>query len=217
MRKLRRLIRSCCGKVLLQLTVHSVGFLSRIRTRSLSPQTKVASTPPHVCHIVLPGRQVPADPRKPAHLRRPAPTPSEGDHLRAASQKRGLPRQFPGGADLRGGGARGIRTPDLLIANETRYQLRHSPKGGPILASPPGVLASSVAVSPPTAPEPPADGTRERPALLAGRPPPLEDGIEVDGVEELLLILHRSGNVAAADCGRAGTGAEVPGSTTGSA
>jgi integrase len=26
-----------------------------------------------------------------------------------------------------GGGAEGIRTPDLLIANETRYQLRHSP------------------------------------------------------------------------------------------
>jgi len=26
------------------------------------------------------------------------------------------------------GGAEGIRTPDLLIANETRYQLRHSPK-----------------------------------------------------------------------------------------
>ena len=25
------------------------------------------------------------------------------------------------------GGAEGIRTPDLLIANETRYQLRHSP------------------------------------------------------------------------------------------
>ena len=25
------------------------------------------------------------------------------------------------------GGAAGIRTPDLLIANETRYQLRHSP------------------------------------------------------------------------------------------
>ena len=24
-------------------------------------------------------------------------------------------------------GAEGIRTPDLLIANETRYQLRHSP------------------------------------------------------------------------------------------
>ena len=27
-----------------------------------------------------------------------------------------------------GGGAKGIRTPDLLIANETRYQLRHSPE-----------------------------------------------------------------------------------------
>ena len=26
------------------------------------------------------------------------------------------------------GGAEGNRTPDLLIANETRYQLRHSPK-----------------------------------------------------------------------------------------
>src|ERR1700710_481342 len=25
------------------------------------------------------------------------------------------------------GGAEGIRTPDLLVANETRYQLRHSP------------------------------------------------------------------------------------------
>ena len=26
------------------------------------------------------------------------------------------------------GGAEGIRTPGLLIANETRYQLRHSPR-----------------------------------------------------------------------------------------
>ena len=32
------------------------------------------------------------------------------------------------------GGARGIRTPDLLIANETRYQLRHSPKDSSSLA-----------------------------------------------------------------------------------
>ena len=32
------------------------------------------------------------------------------------------------------GGARGIRTPDLLIANETRYQLRHSPKDSNSLA-----------------------------------------------------------------------------------
>jgi hypothetical protein len=28
---------------------------------------------------------------------------------------------------LKRGGAKGIRTPDLLDANETRYQLRHSP------------------------------------------------------------------------------------------
>ena len=32
------------------------------------------------------------------------------------------------------GGAKGTRTPDLLVANETRYRLRHSPadRGGPI-------------------------------------------------------------------------------------
>ena len=29
------------------------------------------------------------------------------------------------------GGAEGIRTPGLLIANETRYQLRHSPQCEP--------------------------------------------------------------------------------------
>ena len=33
-----------------------------------------------------------------------------------------------GRLDRSGGGAEGIRTPDLLIANETRYQLRHSPE-----------------------------------------------------------------------------------------
>ena len=32
-------------------------------------------------------------------------------------------------------GAKGIRTPDLLIANETRYQLRHSPKDLTIIAA----------------------------------------------------------------------------------
>ena len=31
-------------------------------------------------------------------------------------------------------GAKGIRTPDLLIANETRYQLRHSPRYRMMLA-----------------------------------------------------------------------------------
>ena len=38
---------------------------------------------------------------------------------------------LPMGGRLRAaGGAEGIRTPDLLIANETRYQLRHSPASG---------------------------------------------------------------------------------------
>ena len=32
---------------------------------------------------------------------------------------------------LSGGGAKGIRTPDLLVANETRYRLRHSPADRP--------------------------------------------------------------------------------------
>lgn len=34
---------------------------------------------------------------------------------------------MPGHAGVSVGGAAGNRTPDLLIANETRYQLRHSP------------------------------------------------------------------------------------------
>ena len=34
-------------------------------------------------------------------------------------------------------GGKGIRTPGLLIANETRYQLRHSPLRGKRLASDP--------------------------------------------------------------------------------
>ena len=100
------------------------------------------------------------------------------DALSEVTAETSLPRQFPGGADLRGGGARGIRTPDLLIANETRYQLRHSPECGPILAPPQAVLASLVAVSPPTAPESPGDGPREfaryspaarRPSRMASR------------------------------------------------
>ena len=34
-------------------------------------------------------------------------------------------------AHIEVGGAKGIRTPDLLVANETRYQLRHSPANQP--------------------------------------------------------------------------------------
>ena len=42
-------------------------------------------------------------------------------------EPRPLLRVSAGGTGFLGGGAEGIRTPDLLIANETRYQLRHSP------------------------------------------------------------------------------------------
>jgi hypothetical protein len=43
-------------------------------------------------------------------------------------------RMTPSQAVFDIGGAKGTRTPDLLVANETRYQLRHSPadRGGPI-------------------------------------------------------------------------------------
>ena len=40
------------------------------------------------------------------------------------------------------GGAKGIRTPDLLIANETRYQLRHSPKYRMMVAPASGDVAN---------------------------------------------------------------------------
>jgi hypothetical protein len=54
----------------------------------------------------------------------------------ARDQERGVTTTKPrlscgvpaGGTGFLLGGAEGIRTPDLLIANETRYQLRHSPK-----------------------------------------------------------------------------------------
>jgi hypothetical protein len=42
-------------------------------------------------------------------------------------------------------GAEGIRTPDLLIANETRYQLRHSPKCVGKVTTAPGVLPNRAA------------------------------------------------------------------------
>src|SRR6478735_6416318 len=53
------------------------------------------------------------------------------------------------------GGARGIRTPDLLIANETRYQLRHSPSSG-VQTSTPG--AGSCKPAPRGAARNPASG-----------------------------------------------------------
>src|SRR4029434_2227367 len=44
------------------------------------------------------------------------------------------PNIVPSQGRKEGSGAKGTRTPDLLVANETRYQLRHSPadRGGPI-------------------------------------------------------------------------------------
>ena len=44
------------------------------------------------------------------------------------------PNIAPSQGRNQGSGAKGTRTPDLLVANETRYQLRHSPadRGGPI-------------------------------------------------------------------------------------
>src|SRR5664279_2284620 len=83
------------------------------------------------------------DPRRRAALR-DAPTHARPTRLhrtneKAHSEERADPSRKPGGQGLRGlsfgprfqyagfGGAEGNRTPDLLIANETRYQLRHSP------------------------------------------------------------------------------------------
>ena len=39
--------------------------------------------------------------------------------------QKALPEESERASDL--GGAEGIRTPGLLVANEARYQLRHSP------------------------------------------------------------------------------------------
>ena len=64
--------------------------------------------------------------RRPRHrgLRRPG----HHTHTDQPTQVEFCPADYLGGAERCCGGARGIRTPDLLIANETRYQLRHSPE-----------------------------------------------------------------------------------------
>ena len=58
-----------------------------------------------------------------------APTGAAGAALRGRRRAR-TSRSGPSP-----GGARGIRTPDLLIANETRYQLRHSPECATIVTA----------------------------------------------------------------------------------
>ena len=64
--------------------------------------------PATACHIALPAHHIPAIPhtcatRHQPHVREITSAPSS---LTSATTK-GLPRQFPGGADLRGGGASG--------------------------------------------------------------------------------------------------------------
>jgi hypothetical protein len=60
-----------------------------------------------------------------------------------ATRRRPIEAVYAGQTRCRFGGAEGIRTPDLLIANETRYQLRHSPKCEEKLPSAPSYSESS--------------------------------------------------------------------------
>ena len=66
--------------------------------------------------------------RRPEHQRRQATQHQAPQHHARHTKNRHPDRMSACG------GARGIRTPDLLIANETRYQLRHSPKDSNSLA-----------------------------------------------------------------------------------
>src|SRR4051794_5983814 len=56
-----------------------------------------------------------------------------------------------GGTGSSGAGAEGIRTPDLLIATETRYQLRHSPRR--VFGAPTSALSEKISPARP-GPEP---------------------------------------------------------------
>ena len=74
-------------------------------------------------HIQRPGPTVPGTPAAPRATQQPGTAPAP----------RHTKNRHPDRMSACGG-ARGIRTPDLLIANETRYQLRHSPKDSNSLA-----------------------------------------------------------------------------------
>ena len=103
----------------------------------------------------------------------PGPIPN-----RAHIQK---PRTSNGSPRLGMRGAKGIRTPDLLIANETRYQLRHSPMGGFSLAQRAVRVNSAshaLAAYSPAA------------CLFTRRSTPLQDSIEVDRLEVPSHRLH---------------------------
>ena len=63
----------------------------------------------------------------------PSSQPDRAELLLSTMTEKRTPRM-----DVRPGGAKGIRTPGLLIANETRYQLRHSPmlETAPVILAP---------------------------------------------------------------------------------
>ena len=91
---------------------------------------------------------------------RMAPTGAAGAALRGRRRAR-TSRSGPSSP----GGARGTRTPDLLIANETRYQLRHSPGYAEMVAPALPPPASRCPVTRPTYPDPGAGSRLRAPAV----------------------------------------------------
>ena len=95
------------------------GRASRRRAERSSRRGRLAGGPPPTgTH----SGQAPqsSTPERPEHQRRHSNAPPQ--HHARHTKNRHPDRMSASG------GARGIRTPDLLIANETRYQLRHSPE-----------------------------------------------------------------------------------------
>ncbi len=96
------------------------GRASRRRAGRSSRRGRLAGGPPPTGTPSSPAQQAPGTPVGPQQ---------QAPHQRAQAYKNRHPDRMSAC-----GGARGIRTPDLLIANETRYQLRHSPKDSSSLA-----------------------------------------------------------------------------------
>ncbi len=87
---------------------------------------RVALSPPHNPQKLQRPSHYRQGADKGVQIERAARQPKHSKTRREVSFRRvGVAQQSDGAKD---GGAKGIRTPDLLIANETRYQLRHSPK-----------------------------------------------------------------------------------------
>ena len=96
------------------------GRASRRRAGRSSRRGRLAGGPPPTGTPSSPAQQAPGTPVGPQQ---------QAPHQRAQAYKNRHPDRMSAC-----GGARGLRTPDLLIANETRYQLRHSPKDSSSLA-----------------------------------------------------------------------------------